>query len=115
MKSLSPEMRELMDAGLISVLEAAAEMVGQTRLIFGTNDVVIVAVMDKDGARMYGNRRERIIKIVEDTLPEASNTLARLREGPVPVDKFLVLFSHNASLYTIAWNIPEKTTLGVLN
>jgi hypothetical protein len=112
---VNPIQRKLVEAGYLPVFDAAQGMVGETRLMFGTNDVCMTAfITPGENTRIYGKTRERTRQLIEDILPDAANALARLTEGPLSPERFLILVIHLGSVYTLDWPC-EKATTGVLN
>ena len=112
---MTPIQREIIDNGLMVVIEAAQALVRQTRLVFGTNDIVVVAFTQADGfTRLHGKTRKRTLELLEGVLPEAHDTIARVKEGPLPVNRFLIMIVHKGTTYVLDWPTAEGTE-GVIN
>jgi hypothetical protein len=104
---------EIIKRGLTPLLEEAHEMIGPGRLRLGTNDVVVCAFVDADGsARLHVVTRGDTLRSMQATLPECTNTLARLSKA-LPPAEFFLLIAHESEIFCIELQL--TSTLGVLN
>jgi hypothetical protein len=104
---------------LSPLIEGAQGMIGEARLRVGKNDVVIFAacIDDADGegqtSRLFGTSRERILDVLTEACPEATNSLEALTK-PVAIGSFLLIVHYRQRLHGYVLAIPNGTE-GVLN
>jgi len=113
---MSSLMREVVEMGWKPLLEDALRCLPIARFDHGTNDVVIVGTVEADGAyALKANTRERVLELMIENLPMATETIEKLRQ-PLPPDRFhLVVFHLKTPVDVYDFDIPLKGTTGVLN
>ena len=112
---MNPLLKEIFKSGQLElILEKAQSMVAETRRKFNTNDIVICAMIRPDKTVLYGKTRERVIELVSDVLPDATETLARFKSEQVSPDRFLLLINRDQLLWVIDWPVASGTE-GVIN
>lgn len=111
-----PNHQAFVDAGLFWLYEQAGEHIRNTRLAWGTNDIVIFAVVKKENpseARIIGRRREDVVTAFRADCPEMSRTIERLSEVLPPDRVHLVVMADHT--WVLDLYVPKGDGAGVLN
>ena len=111
--------RHITDPALLEITRAAQALVRPTRLMFNTNDIAVTVFIDQDGsASLRGMSRESTLHLIEDVLPDASNTLKALRSPVKSPETFLVVVQADGGIWAFDWPVKaegQAATEGVLN
>lgn len=115
---MNPLIREMKDRGLEPLLVESKEVIGQARIRYGHNDVIIFALVETDGTiDVRSCTREEGLATMRERFPDASSAIAIL-EKPLPPTQFaLITFDlcdeEELRIYSVVLRL--NGTLGVLN